>query len=89
FDHDTDHAAGGKTSTSNGSAKHRRHHNLKTRRLWHTRQHPDGTITWTTLLGRRYDTEPHDYHELHDPQDPHQEPTTTPPPTPEQEEPPF
>ncbi|HET8601202.1 MAG TPA: HNH endonuclease signature motif containing protein, partial [Segeticoccus sp.] len=46
FDHDTDHAAGGKTSTSNGSAKHRRHHNLKTRRLWHTRQHPDGTITW-------------------------------------------
>jgi hypothetical protein len=68
FDHDVDFADGGRTATGNGSAKHRRHHNVKTRRLWGTDQHPDGTITWTTLLGRSYTTDPYDYRELDDPE---------------------
>ncbi len=59
LDHDTPWPAGA-TSYANLSAKHRRHHNHKTRRRWHT--HRDGdTITWTTGTGRTYTSYPFDY----------------------------
>lgn len=53
---------GGPTSTANNAALHRRHHNLKTRGHWTTQIHRDGSMTWTTLAGRVYTTEPMDYH---------------------------
>jgi len=64
LDHDQDwapHDAGGLTAETNLAAKHRGHHNLKTRRWWSTRQHPDGVIHWTTATGRRYTTHPYVY----------------------------
>lgn len=51
----------------NTSAKHRRHHNHKTRHLWTSHRDeadPTGPITWTTALGRRYTSYPHDYRPL-------------------------
>ncbi len=64
LDHDQDWApngAGGPTAETNLAAKHRGHHNLKTRRWWSTKQHPDGVIQWTTATGRRYTTYPYMY----------------------------
>lgn len=52
---------GGATSEANGYAKHRRHHNLKTRRHWRSEPGPDGTLVWTTATGRRYVSWPMDY----------------------------
>lgn len=67
IDHDRDHHDGGLTSMGNTSAKHRRHHNHKTRHLWTSHRDeadPTGPITWTTALGRRYTSYPHDYRPL-------------------------
>ena len=33
------------------------HHDLKTFRLWDTEHHPDGSITWTSPIGRTYTTQ--------------------------------
>lgn len=64
LDHEVPHPAGA-TSTANLSAKHRRHHALKTAGLWTSRGDPrDGSFTWRTLAGRGYVTYPHDYREL-------------------------
>lgn len=64
LDHEVPHPAGA-TSTDNLSAKHRRHHALKTAGLWTSRGDPDdGSITWRTLAGRAHVTYPHDYREL-------------------------
>lgn len=52
----------GSTTTGNLSAKHRRHHEYKTRRWWHTHQDASGVIRWRTLA-RKYTTYPHDYDE--------------------------
>ena len=41
----------GPTCVTNLSPRCRRHHQLKTRGLVHTRLHPDGSLTTTTLLG--------------------------------------
>lgn len=57
------HPVGGVTSESNGYAKHRRHHNLKTRGHWRSEPGPDGSLIWSTATGRRYVTWPMDYHE--------------------------
>ncbi len=58
----------GRTSTANLSAKHRRHHALKTTGLWTSRGDPlTGTLTWRTFAGRTYITHPHDYRELSEP----------------------
>ncbi len=58
----------GRTSTANLSAKHRRHHALKTTGLWTSRGDPlTGTLTWRTFAGRTYVTHPHDYRELSEP----------------------
>ena len=61
LDHDIPWPAG-ETSAANLSVKHRRHHQLKTFGLWSTRQDPEtASVTWTTLAGRSYVSEPHDY----------------------------
>ncbi|MBK7272825.1 MAG: hypothetical protein IPI13_06510 [Actinomycetales bacterium] len=61
LDHDVPWPAG-ETSAANLSVKHRRHHQLKTFGLWSTRQDPEtASVTWTTLAGRSYVSEPHDY----------------------------
>jgi hypothetical protein len=59
-DHDRPWPAG-PTRISNLSAKHRRHHNHKTRGTWRATTDPDGTILWRTLSGRTYLTRRHDY----------------------------
>lgn len=51
----------GTTSEDNLSAKHRSHHNHKTRGLWSCEQRPDGSIDWTLTSGRTYTTRPHAY----------------------------
>ena len=56
-DHDRPWPAG-PTRISNLSAKHRRHHNHKTRGTWRATTDPDGTILWRTLSGRTYLTRP-------------------------------
>ena len=51
----------GPTHTGNLAAKHRRHHNLKTRRWWTSTMTPDGVVHWRTSSGRTYTTRPHVY----------------------------
>ncbi len=65
---DTDHTqewrpdgAGGPTTPTNLATLHRGHHNLKTAGFWDTQQDPDGTLTWTTALGRTVRTYPYIY----------------------------
>jgi len=68
LDHDRPWApdgTGGATCETNLAAKHRGHHNAKTRRWWTSVQDPDGTITWTTATGRQYQTHPHVYDDPH------------------------
>ena len=48
----------GPTSATNLCPRCRRHHELKTRGLVHTRLHPDGSLTTTTLLGTTVTTRP-------------------------------
>ncbi|MDO5696574.1 MAG: HNH endonuclease [Dermatophilus congolensis] len=60
----------GPTAPGNLTAKHRRHHEFKTRRLWRAEQQPDGTVTWKTLCSEYttypagYDTDPDDAREV-------------------------
>ena len=57
----------GVTSADNLTAKHRRHHQLKTVGLWSSRHDPTtDALTWTTLAGRAYRTDPFDYREVLD-----------------------
>lgn len=63
IDHTHDHARGGRTRTDNLSHLCRRHHALKhpdidDRHRWTAHQQPDGTITWTSPLGRNYTDPP-------------------------------
>lgn len=63
IDHNHDHARGGRTRIDNLSHFCTRHHSLKhpevdERYRWTARQLPDGTVTWTSPLGRRYDDPP-------------------------------
>jgi hypothetical protein len=48
----------GPTCVTNLCPRCRRHHELKTRGLVHTRLHPDGSVTTTTLLGTTNTTRP-------------------------------
>ena len=48
----------GPTCVTNLCPRCRRHHELKTRGLVHTRLHPDGSVTTTTLLGTTVTTRP-------------------------------
>jgi hypothetical protein len=60
IDHDTPWPAG-PTQIDNLSAKHRRHHNHKTRGTWTATTDLDGAITWRTCAKRRYVSPPHDH----------------------------
>jgi hypothetical protein len=53
-DHRCDWGAGGHTSTENLHPLCRRHHNLKTKRLWNVEVNPDGSEIWTSRLGFRF-----------------------------------
>ncbi len=59
LDHDVPWPAGA-TTYANLSAKHRRHHNHKTRRRWRASRDGD-VITWVTGAGRVYTSYPFDY----------------------------
>lgn len=67
----------GPTTAVNLSAKHRRHHQLKTAGLWRCEHADDDALTWTSLAGRRYVTEPRDYRDLDPPPDPSPDRPTT------------
>lgn len=58
LDHSTAFADGGETSATNLSVKCRRHHLLKHHAGWTTIQQPDGTVTWISPTGHRYDNPP-------------------------------
>jgi hypothetical protein len=51
----------GPTALGNLTAKHRRHHNLKTSGLWESSRGPDDEVVWHTYAGRRYYTLPKDW----------------------------
>jgi hypothetical protein len=51
-DHNRDWAHGGTTDTRNLACLCKRHHTLKTEKPWKAQQLPDGTIRWTSPLGR-------------------------------------
>ncbi len=59
---DLDHAQswddGGRTSTANLAALCRRHHRLKTEKIWSYQLDSDATATWTSPSGHHYKTEP-------------------------------
>lgn len=67
----------GPTTAVNLSAKHRRHHQLKTAGLWRCEHADDDTLTWTSLAGRRYVTDPRDYRDGDPPPDPSPDRPTT------------
>ncbi len=52
LDHNRDHARGGPTSLCNLACLCKRHHTLKTETPWVARQLLDGSIEWTSPLGR-------------------------------------
>ncbi|MDQ6896267.1 MAG: HNH endonuclease [Actinomycetota bacterium] len=61
---DIDHARPwpvGPTAVANLSAKHRRHHNHKTRGTWTATGDVDGSVLWTTASRRSYVTQRHAY----------------------------
>jgi hypothetical protein len=55
LDHSTAYRDGGATSADNLTAKCRRHHLLKHHAGWTTIQQADGTVTWISPTGHRYD----------------------------------
>ncbi len=59
-DIDHTHPAGdhGPTAISNLAHLCRRHHTLKHHTAWRVKQHPDGTLEWTTPTGRRHTDAP-------------------------------
>ncbi|MBQ9918791.1 MAG: DUF222 domain-containing protein [Microbacterium sp.] len=61
LDHNHDHARGGPTAADNLACLCTRHHTLKTETPWTARQGPDGTIEWTSPLGRSVTDRPHRY----------------------------
>ncbi|NUO89427.1 MAG: HNH endonuclease [Dermatophilaceae bacterium] len=81
LDHETPRPAG-ETGVTNFYAKERRHHNLKTHRIWTSTPVDHGGLQWTTLTGRTYTTYPKDWRKGLGPP-----PETGPPPGPEP--PPF
>ncbi|TXK16027.1 DUF222 domain-containing protein [Microbacterium wangchenii] len=53
-DHNLDWALGGQTDVCNLACLCKRHHTLKTETEWVASQSPDGSIQWTSPLGRGY-----------------------------------
>jgi hypothetical protein len=60
-DHNHDWALGGPTDVSNLASLCKRHHTLKTETEWTARQHPDGSIEWTSPLGHTSVDKPERY----------------------------
>lgn len=63
IDHNHDHAKGGLTALDNLCHFCTKHHALKhpdvpDRFRWTARQRPDGTVTWSSPIGRSYDDPP-------------------------------
>ena len=44
----------GQTHPGNLAPLCRRHHRVKTAKLWHYQRHPDGTYTWTSPHGQQH-----------------------------------
>ncbi|MBN9211216.1 MAG: hypothetical protein BGO45_13820 [Microbacterium sp. 71-36] len=61
IDHSEDHARGGPTARTNLACLCTRHHTLKTETAWTARQGPDGSIEWTSPLGRTVGDRPERY----------------------------
>lgn len=61
LDHVVPFEAGGATTPDNLQCLSRRGHARKTRRHWESVMAPDGSVEWTSLLGQRQTTHPHDY----------------------------
>lgn len=61
LDHVVPFEAGGATIPDNLQCLSRRGHARKTRRHWESVMAPDGSVEWTSLLGQRQTTHPHDY----------------------------
>ena len=66
----TGHGRGGATAARGMAVLARFPHRGKTHGDYALTHHDDGTITWTTPLGRSYDTHPHDYRPDPPPQPP-------------------
>jgi hypothetical protein len=58
LDHAIAYGVGGLTHPSNLRCLCRKHHLFKTFHGWRDRQHPDGTIDWTSPTGQTYTTHP-------------------------------
>lgn len=58
IDHDCPWSQGGTTSARNCGCLCRRHHRMKTRGGWRLELHDDGSCTWSSATGHRYDTGP-------------------------------
>jgi hypothetical protein len=61
LDHLVAYEHGGETSRDNLHAISRRWHRAKTIGGWQVARNDDGTVTWTSPLGRTYQCHPHDY----------------------------
>lgn len=61
IDHSEDHARGGPTARTNLACLCTRHHTLKTETPWTARQRPDGSLEWTSPLGRSVTDRPERY----------------------------
>lgn len=58
IDHTHPAAAHGPTAMDNLAHLCRRHHTLKHHTAWRVKQHPDGTLEWTTPIGRKHTDAP-------------------------------
>lgn len=61
LDHTVDRQYGGTTKISNLAHLCRKHHRNKHKTRWTTRQHPDGTIQWTSPTGHTTTSDPPPY----------------------------
>jgi hypothetical protein len=78
-DHVVPYEDGDLTTADDLASLHRRHHQHKTRGWWDATLDPDGTLVWTSPLGRRYTTEPATYGRP-EPPPPRPDPDADPPP---------
>ncbi|MQA82836.1 MAG: hypothetical protein GEV10_31025, partial [Streptosporangiales bacterium] len=62
LDHTVPWSKGGPTAVANLHCLCKRHHRMKDENTgWSLKAHPDGSVTWTSPVGRHYTQHPHDY----------------------------